>query len=238
MDKQTQKNILNLVKESYRDIAEDFDITRNKRIWPELEKLASMAKDGDKVLDVGCGNGRLGKVFEEKNIKYIGVDNSSKLIEIAKKNFESRPDKYEFSGGDILELGKIPQINFDFVFSIAVLHHLPGKGLRINALKQLKNKISDNGKIILSVWNMWPQAKFRKLIFKYTALKLLGKNKMDFGDIIFEWKNNQGDKLAQRYYHAFTKFGLKQIIKKSGLETEKIYKDDHNYYAILKRSVV
>ena len=130
-------------------------------------------------------------------------------------------------------------MNFNYVFSIALFHHLPGNDLRIAGLRQLKNKVNKNGKIIVVVWNLWSQPKFRKLIFKFTLLKLIKKNlpavRMDFGDILFDWKNPDGEAMSRRYYHAFTKMGLKKIIKKAGLKIEKIYKDKYNYYAILNK---
>jgi len=35
---------------------------------------------GQKVLDLGCGNGRLLNALKDKKIDYIGVDNSEKLL--------------------------------------------------------------------------------------------------------------------------------------------------------------
>jgi len=254
MDKQTQQNLLSLVKNSYDEIAEDFDTTRQKNLWPEILKLASEVKDGDSVLDVGCGNGRLVEAFKNKEINYLGIDNSQKLIEIAKSKFsiydfsaKGGPasggqfsnnfqfSNFQFKIGDVLELDKINEKDFDYVFYIAVLHHLPGDDLKIKALEQIKNKLTDNGKIIVSVWNLWSQVKFRKLILKYALLKIVGKNRFDFGDIIFNWKNNRGEVISQRYYHAFTTTGLKKIIKKSGLKIRKLYKDKFNYYLILEK---
>ena len=249
MDKQTQKNLLTLVKSSYEEIADQFNQTRKKHLWPELIKLTKEIKTGDKILDVGCGNGRLLEAFGDKKISYLGVDNSEKLINLAEKNRKSpaplrlaRPGQIanrKFIVGNILDLGRIPEMNFDYVFSVALFHHLPGNDLRIAALRQLKNKVSENGKIIIVVWNLWSQPKFRKLILKFALLKLMKKNlpagKMDFGDILFDWKSPSGQAQSQRYYHAFTKRGLKKIIKKAGLKIEKIYKDKYNYYAILKK---
>ncbi len=232
MDKQTQKELLNIVKRNYEEIAEEFSETRNKPLWPELIKLTEKIKDGDRILDVGCGNGRLLGAFQGKNINYTGVDNSEKLIKLAKRrSSELRITNYELRILDILDLGKLPQIGFNYVFCIAVLQHIPGRNLQIAALKQLKNKVNDNGNIVISVWNLWNKKKFRKLIFKFLALKLIGKNKMDFGDILFTGFSRK----SQRYYHAFRKRELKKIIKKTGLKIEKIYKDKYNYYAILKK---
>lgn len=231
MNKQAQKYLLNLVKKNYEDVAEEFDITRQKEPWQGLVELTQMVEDENSVLDVGCGNGRLVRLFGGKTINYIGVDSSASLIELAKTNF---PD-HSFNVSNILELGQIKQINFDFIFCIAVLHHLPGADLQIAALKKLKNKINFDGKIIISVWNMWEQKKYRNLIIKYFLLKLIGKNKMDLGDIIFSWKNSLGKKLSERYYHAFTMVQLKKIAKQAGLKIEKLYKDKYNYYLILKK---
>lgn len=234
MNKQTQQNLLNLVKNNYEKIADQFNQTRQKHLeplWSELVKAAKSIESGSKIFDIGCGNGRLIKAFFGKQINYLGVDNNKNLIEAAKKNF---PD-YNFQIGDILDLGKIPDMDFDYVFCIAVLHHLPGEELQIKALKQIKNKLVKNGKAVITVWNMWSQKRFFKLIWKYYFLKLFKKNKMDFGDILFDWKNSKGENISQRYYHAFTAGKLRSVIKKSGLKIEKLYKDKFNYYAILKR---
>ncbi|MBU4216491.1 class I SAM-dependent methyltransferase [Candidatus Parcubacteria bacterium] len=231
MDKNTQKELLTIVKDNYESIAAEFDETRKKGIWPELLNLTRDVKDGDKMLDAGCGNGRLLEAFAGKKIKYLGIDQSENLITLAQKQY---PES-EFAVADILDLGKINELDFDFVYSIAVLHHLPDQELRINALRQMKNKIKDDGRIIISAWNLWANKKNKKLIWKYFFLKLIGKNKMDFGDILFHWKNEAEDVSKKRYYHAFTKWELTRLVKKSGLKIEKLYKDEYNYYLVLKK---
>lgn len=227
MNNQTQKNLLNIVKRNYEEIAEHYNETRKKHLeplWSELIKYARQAKTGSRILDIGCGNGRLIEAFKGKNINYLGIDSNQKLLENAKKQ---KPG-FEFKLGNILELGDIPEVNFDYVFCIAVLHHIPGKDLRIKALRQLKNKVNNEGKIIITVWNLWGQKKFRKLILRFALLKLIKKNQMDIGDILFDWKNSAGEIVSRRYYHAFTKYQLKKIAKKAGLKIEKIYKDKYN----------
>ncbi|MFH1744693.1 MAG: class I SAM-dependent methyltransferase [bacterium] len=229
MNNQTQNNLLNLVKRNYDEIATDFSETRKRNpmpLWGELVKYVQFVEDGEVVLDAGCGNGRILKAFGNKKIKYLGVDQNEKLLEKARELY---PDR-EFIQGDILELGKIPQINFDYVFCVAALHHIPGKKLRIDVLRQLKNKIKPDGEILITVWNMWPHVKFCKLVFKFFLLKIIKKNNMDFGDILFDWNNS-----VKRYYHVFTKRELKDICKKAGLNIKKIYKDEYNYYLILSK---
>jgi 2-polyprenyl-3-methyl-5-hydroxy-6-metoxy-1,4-benzoquinol methylase len=233
MDKQTEKELLKIVKKNYKEIANEFNNTRKRKpenLWSGLIEISKNIKNTESVLDVGCGNGRLIDIIGNKKINYLGIDNCSKIIKIAKKNY---PEK-KFKTADILDLGSLKELNFDYVFLNAVLHHIPGKKLRIQALKQLKNKINKDGKIIITVWNLWngnSKKNFKKLIIKFFFLKLLKKNNMDFGDIIFPGFKNK----SKRYYHAFTKRSLKKIFKKAGLKIEKIYKDKHNYYAILTK---
>ena len=89
MDRQTQKNLLTLVKSSYEEIADQFNQTRKKHLWPELIELTKEIKTGDKILDIGCGNGRLLEAFGNKKVNYLGVDNSEKLINLARENRQS-----------------------------------------------------------------------------------------------------------------------------------------------------
>lgn len=235
MNKNTQKELLNIVRRNYEEIAGEFSETRKRYLWPALLEFSEEVKSGARVLDVGCGDGRLLRAFKYKDINYTGIDASEKLIAIAKNKFVGAG--YKFLVGDILELSQFSEIGFDYVFCVAVLQHIPGRDLQIAALRQMKNKIGENGKIILTVWNLWSKKKYRKMILKFFLLKLIKKNhrlggtgNMDFGDILFDGFNQK----SQRYYHAFRMGELKKIIKKSGLKIEKIYKDKYNYYAVLK----
>jgi cyclopropane fatty-acyl-phospholipid synthase-like methyltransferase len=49
---------------------------------------------GQKVLDLGCGNGRLFKILKNKNVKYVGVDNSEKLLLEAQKQYSEDKEKF------------------------------------------------------------------------------------------------------------------------------------------------
>src|SRR3989339_479457 len=168
MDKQTEKNLIRIVRKNYDDIADHYSETRKKHLWPELLKLTEKIKDGDRVLDVGCGSGRLLNAFRKKKIIYLGVDASKKLIH----NAQGLNIGYNFVEGEIL---------------------------------------------------------------KFTLLKLIKKNKMDFGDILFDWKNKEGLEVSQRYYHVFRKQELKKICKKAGLKVKFFKKDGFNYYLVLEK---
>jgi tRNA (uracil-5-)-methyltransferase TRM9 len=236
MNKKTQENLLKLVKENYDAIADQYHETRKKKPgqWEVIKNLVS-ADPGGKILDVGCGNGKLLDIIRADKSGYLGIDQNEKLVSHAKERYPG----YNFKTGDIFNLGALPEYGFDHIFSVAVMHHIPGKDLRIKALKQLKNKLNPNGRILLTVWNMRGgrlKDKFSKLLWKFALLKLIGKNKMDYGDIVFDWKNWEGKIISRRYYHAFRKRELKKIIKKAGLKAEKIFKDDYNYYLLLKKS--
>ncbi len=234
MNKDTQKEILKLVGRNYDEIAGQYNETRKKNLfplWNELIRIAKEVKDGDKVLDAGCGNGRLLEAFIGKQVSYLGVDNCEKLIKHAQENY---PDRL-FRQADLLDLGQVPEYDFDHVFSIAVIHHLPGRDLRLKAMRQLYNKARKGGRVVISVWNLWKHEKYGRLIWRFFFLRLIGKNKMDFGDILWDWKNQEGVAVSQRYYHAFHRLELYFLARKAGFKVKKLKVDKYNYYLILEK---
>jgi 2-polyprenyl-3-methyl-5-hydroxy-6-metoxy-1,4-benzoquinol methylase len=222
-----------LSKQSYDKIAAEFDATRKKYLWPEISKLSADIKSGAKILDAGCGNGRLLEAFSNKQIEYLGIDNSRALLDLAKANYPA----YNFRELDLgapnfantnLLVGK----KFDFIFCIAVLQHIPSRDLRVQLLKNFKTLLAPSGQLIISNWNLWASPK-RSLLFKQTLKKIIGLNKLDFGDVIFPWKNNVGEEVSERYYHAFNGRELKSLTAQAGFKIKLFKKDKRNYWLVL-----
>jgi len=210
MDKEYAKYLLEKTRKDYNLIAEDFSRKREE-IWKETEFLFNdYLFAGDKVLDLGCGNGRYSPLFREKGVDYFGVDSSEELIKIAK-------DKYpqaKFQVTNTLSLS-FPNNFFDKIYSIAVLHHIPSEELRLEFLKELKRILKPGGILILLVWK-FHQRKEIFLLFQYTILKLFGKSKLDFRDVFKLW-----GKKIERYYHCFSKKELINLFKKADFKIKK-----------------
>jgi len=137
--------ILHQTKAIYNAIASDFSNTRNKW-WTGLEKLSDYLPEGGKVLDIGCGNGRLAELFKGKNAEYLGVDNSEELIKIAQQ-------KYSVSSSSVIasESEALP----DCVVQAGIQTSSPNlknKGLdRHASLAMTEKDKSDNIRISFSV---------------------------------------------------------------------------------------
>lgn len=215
MDKKYAQHLMNKTKEDYNLISKDFSDTRYF-VWSEFNMSKDYIKDGERILDLGCGNGRLIELFKEKNIEYIGIDNSEKLINIAKEKCATFKNvNFKFIVADVLNL-PFEDNYFDKIFSVAVLHHIPSEEYRLQSLKEVKRVLKNNGILVLSVWNLWRRTKTLKLLIKDTILKILGKSKLDFKDIFVPWQNK-----ILRYLHCFTKKELINLIKKAGFKIKK-----------------
>lgn len=230
MKEQQIQELLKVVKDNYQEIAVDFDMTRQKLIWPELTKIVAKTKAGDSVLDVGCGNGRLLEAFQDKNINYLGVDNSLELITLAQKNYPN----HKFLVKDILDLSSLDK-KYDLVISVAVLHHLPSFELHCQALRQMLSVTKDGGQIMFSVWRLWNNKKYQGLLLKNIWRKVTGRHELEVGDLLFSWKNKHGQAVSQRYYHAFTKRELKKLLRVVDCYNFKLITEAHNYWVIINK---
>ncbi len=177
-------------------------------MWPEASFLfEKFITEGEKVLDLGCGTGRYFELIKEKGADYFGVDNSQKMIKVAKERYPQA----KFQVADALNL-PLPNNYFNKVFGIAVLHHIPSEEFRLKFLKEAKRVLKQDGLLILTVWKFRTKREL-SLIFKYTILRLIGKSKLDRRDFFEPW-----GKKIKRYYHCFSKKELINLVKKAGFE--------------------
>ena len=210
MEEDFAKYLLEKSRQDYNLIAPDFSRTRG-RIWEELKFLEEYIAAGEKVLDLGCGNGRLYELLRARKADYYGIDVSEKLIEIAKSHY---PDA-KFQVADALNLPFSDNF-FDRVFSIAVFHHIPSEKFRLRFLSEAKRVLRPGGSLVLIVWGLGSRKRLF-LFFKYAVFKILGKSKLDFGDTYVPWR-----KETMRYVHYFLKDELKQLTKTAGFRTKEV----------------
>lgn len=201
------KQILKKNKKDWEDLADKFSQTR-QHLWYELKDLSKYVKDGDKILDLGCGNGRLYQAFKDKNIEYVGVDQSKKLIALGKERFPQT----KLIVANACDLSFKEQ-EFNSIFSIAFLHHLPFKKIRVKILKDCYSFLKPNGFIICTVWNLYQP----RLIKKYKIWKIL----LGFKDVFIPFKFD--DKEVKRYHHVFTKSEFKKMFIQAGFEIVDVY---------------
>lgn len=207
MNRKTAKKILQKVKKDYNKIASEFDQTR-KRDWEEFEKLLPYLKDNQKMVDLGCGNGRFFRFLKKhKKIKYTGIDISENLLKEAKKAFP----KAKFISGDLLDIPIKEKV--DTVVSIASLHHIPSKKLRQKAVKEMGGILKKDGILMIMVWNLF-QPKYKKYIWKARIKSLLSLGKYDMRDTFIPW----GKTGVDRYYYAFESEELKNLLIRNGFE--------------------
>ena len=216
MRKEYAEHLLKKTTKDYNLIAQNYD--RSRRIIPlDVKELAGYARAGEKILDLGCASGRLFEVLPK--VEYYGFDISKKLIEIGRQRYP----KAHFKTGNALKL-PFKDNFFDKIYSISVLHNIPSKEFRLQFLKEVFRVLKKEEFLILRVWDFWRRKKGWRLIFKYTLLKLVGKSKLDFFDLFVPWKNSRGQTVTERYFHCFTKRGLKKIIEKAGFKIIKVWR--------------
>jgi len=216
MKKEVAKKILDEVKNNYAVIAPHFSQTRQK-FWNERRDFAESMVPGDRVLDLGCGNGRLYDALKDKSIYYTGVDNSPELLDFAKKRWGENESR-KFLLGDAINLDWWKGEKYNVVFLIATLHHIPSENLRKKVLENVGKILAPNGFLIMTNWALF-QKKYLAFLVKNIVLKLFGKSDLDFGDAMIPWKSNESGKaVAERYVHAFTLRELKRLVKGVGFE--------------------
>lgn len=200
------RRIQEKVKDDYNEIAKDFAGTRQFP-WKEFELFEQYYEEDFDVLDLGCGNGRLLKFLGKYGFgSYLGVDQSEKLLEIARSEHPNQ----KFLIADMTDFSKLNKViateSLDAIFAIASFHHVAPRW-QLKTLKEWKKLLKPGGYLFMTNWNLhqpkyWPIL-IRSLIFPVYGLR----------GLLVPWKRT-----VKRYYFAFTKRRLSRLLCKAGFK--------------------
>lgn len=229
------------VRDAYDTFAEHWDHTRQHN-WYEFEFLKDHIPAGARVLDLGCGNGRLYEYLKESvDCHYVGIDISKELVNIAKQKYPEG----KFQLGDALKL-PFKDRSFDFVASFAVAHHIAGHENRKQFFAEVARILKPNRHAFITVWNLF-QPKYKQYLSEHFWQRLWNvirspiNTPFGFADAFIPF----GQEKTLRYVHAYTPDEMealsmkhfrikKEMFTKKGERVQK-YPDAFNFCYYLEK---
>jgi len=245
----TVERLLELNRQFYLQRGRDFAETR-LRIQPGIQRIIETIKSDETILDLGCGSGTFARELSRAGHRgrYLGVDSSASLLEIATNVSYGFP--VDFLQADLIQLpGELPAIleepeptaagpqvrktpnsppaggGWSLITAFAVLHHVPGNDLRVALLRRARQLLRSEGRLALSNWQFTSSIRLRKRIQPWDSVGF--GLELDSGDYLLDWRRGQ---LAFRYVHEFDEPELLQLAAECGfVVTETFYSDgaDH-----------
>jgi SAM-dependent methyltransferase len=121
------------------------------------ETVAELIPDSVRtVIDLGCGTGNYSQLFRDK-VKYVGLDNSTKMIEIARSQFPQR--EFQVSG---VEKTDFQDGSFDASLAVGVFEYLDNPDVLSRELRRITRS---GGRIICTFPNKDEKLKIRGSLF-------------------------------------------------------------------------
>jgi tRNA (uracil-5-)-methyltransferase TRM9 len=228
-------HLLELNRRFYSGQAHAFSATR-QHIQPGMARSVGdwiethggyTGSQGLHMLDIGCGNGNLAQWLNSQGFKgnYAGVEQSSDLI----STLADLPDNFKFHLADLAQpdwLVELPATPYDLITCFAVLHHLPGEGLRLRLLRELKRLLAPEGTFLLSVWQFM---KSPRLVGRIQSWEVAGlaDSDVDAGDVLLDWRaEGESAGASLRYVHAFSEEEMQRLAGKSSFQIRDSWSSD------------
>jgi SAM-dependent methyltransferase len=225
VDDKVRDQLLDLNRTFYQTFAQPFSATR-QRLQPGILRVLELISSQHNVLDLGCGNGQLGIELISRGHEglYVGLDSNPELLEIAREKLGGQKS-VSLQKKDLTTVfwdDDLPAKQFDFILAFAVLHHVPGAGLRQNLVEKIKALSPPGGRFIHSEWQLLNSPRLRERIQPWGKVGL-NSSQVERGDYLIDWRRG-GQGL--RYVHVFSVNELETIAQGAGFQIMETFMSD------------
>ncbi len=225
MEESVRQRLLDLNATFYRAFGRAYAEKRG-RLQPGVARLLPRVPPDARVLDAGCGHGLVARALATLGFRgqYVGVEASPSLLRLARERAPAQVQAH-FVPGD-LSANTWPAAAagpFDVLLLFAVLHHLPGREVRRQVLRHLRERAAGpQAWLGLSVWNFRRSTRLRA---REQPWERLGLNaaQVEPGDALLDWRHG-GQGL--RYVHHYLPATLTADLQAAGWQVQEMFLAD------------
>ena len=243
MRSETQAALNQINRDFYRLHAASFSSTRETP-WRGWSKLMEGEGSPNRILDLGCGNGRFAVFLNETYGQadphaFVGTDLSPALLSTARE----RAPAAHFVCHDLL--GTQPRSlftgQFDLIVAFGVLHHIPGFSARVELLRSATELLEPGGSVVFTFWQFGGDPRFKKRTLSWSDSPVpIDVSDLECGDHLLQW-GSSGEPTAARYCHYTAPDEALELAEAAELRVAETFLDDGrdrdlNLYVRFRRS--
>lgn len=120
-------------------------VAQGKDIYGEARLADAMVPRGARILDAGCGQGRVGGYLAQRGHLVTGVDIDELLIGVAKRNHPEATWKV----GDLAELSELVAGDFDLIICAGNVVSFVDRRDRALVLTHFAEALSEKGRVVI-----------------------------------------------------------------------------------------
>jgi SAM-dependent methyltransferase len=119
--------------------------TVSDEILTDLGNICQGKAQSDmRVLEIGCGAGRVTRALANVFGEVHGVDVSGEMVRQAKLALADRPNAFVYQNNG-KDLSIVPPLEFDFAFSSIVFQHIPSRDIIENYVREVQRLLRPGG---------------------------------------------------------------------------------------------
>lgn len=186
-------------------IATEYDsyFAENRLFQFDEAVLVDRLRRPGRLIDLGCGSGRLSLAFAARGFSTLAVDLSRPMLRVVGEKARQAGLEIDLLQGNLVELDAIADASADYcICMFSTLGMICGQANRARALDHVRRILKPDGLFVAHVHNRWyhlhdPQG---RLWLATGWLRRWSRDRLEAGDKVFEYR-----RIPRMRLHTFTR---------------------------------